>query len=156
MGNRAVICWPRDGYDWENGDLAHSKELGIYVHWQGDRPWVNAWLTYCKLKNYRNPSFDDYGIARCCAVIANTFSEGLSIGIDTINKLDAINGQNAVYVCQGWSIIGRRYFTGEESDDTENLYSRLLKINSCQPVHEQLSITQICERLNKLNNCSAE
>ena len=57
MGNRAVITTisaePKD-----------STAIGCYIHWNGGRDSVEAFLTYCKLKGYRPPETDCYGWAR--------------------------------------------------------------------------------------------
>ena len=39
MGNRAVIT-------------TENKKIGIYLHWNGGRDSVEAFLKYCELKNY--------------------------------------------------------------------------------------------------------
>ena len=60
MGNRAVIT-TRDAFD-HNG-------LGIYVHWNGGRDSVNAFLTYCAMKQFASPETDCYGWARLIVLI---------------------------------------------------------------------------------------
>jgi hypothetical protein len=65
MGNRAVIT--TEEY------LKDENTLGIYVHWNGGRDSVEAFLTYCKLKQYRTPEDDCYGWARLCQTICNFF-----------------------------------------------------------------------------------
>jgi hypothetical protein len=67
MGNRAVIT-TKENYE-NNG-------IGIYLHWNGGRDSVNAFLAYCKLKRYRSPNEDNYGFARLCQVIGD-FLEGV-------------------------------------------------------------------------------
>ena len=42
MGNRAVITKDRDLYG-----------IGVYLHWNGGRDSVEAFLAYCDLKRYR-------------------------------------------------------------------------------------------------------
>lgn len=140
MGNRAVITWSKAE------DVAHSKDIGIYVHWNGGLDYVRAWLTYCKLMGYRKPDQDNYGYARLCAVIANCFDAGLSVGIDTCDHLDCDNGNNGTYICEGWEIIDRKYFSGEEQDEYE-LYNLLLKIDAMQPMQEQMGPSQIRRKL---------
>ena len=49
MGDRAVIS-------------NNSKNLGVYLHWNGYRECVESVLAYCDLKQYRSPDSDDeYG-----------------------------------------------------------------------------------------------
>ena len=49
MGNRAVIT------NSKSFDVANSTDLGVYLHWNGGRDSVEAFLKYCKLKGYRPP-----------------------------------------------------------------------------------------------------
>ena len=53
MGNRAII-------------KGKGQNLGVYVHWNGGIDSVTAFLEYCKLKGYRSPDTDTYGVARLC------------------------------------------------------------------------------------------
>lgn len=144
MGNRAVITAST------SEDVAHSKDIGIYVHWNGGIDYIRAFLTYCKLKEYRKPTDDNYGWARLCAVIANCFDAGLSVGIDTCDHLDCANGNNGTYIIKGWDIVGRKYFSGQEQDE-QKLYNLLMKIDAMQPMQEQMGPSQIRNRLNKHN-----
>lgn len=145
MGNRAVITWS------QAEDVAHDdKSIGIYLHWNGGIDYVRAFLTYCKIKGFRKPDDDNYGYARLCQIVANCFDAGLSVGIDTCIHLDCANGNNGTYICKGWDIVGRKYFSGAEQDE-QKLYSLLLRIDAMQPMHEQLGPSQIRNRLNKHN-----
>lgn len=128
MGNRCVIT-------------TKDKKVGVYLHWNGGRDSVEAFLKYCELKNYRPPEQDNYGWARLCQVIGNFFGEGLSIGIDEYKHLDTDNGDNGVYIIENWQIIGREYFKGREQD-YKDIYEMLVEINKRQPEHEQICITK--------------
>lgn len=99
MGNRAVIT-TKDNFE-NNG-------VGVYLHWNGSPECVKGFLEYCKRKEYRSPDTDCYGWARLCQVAANFFDNGLSVGIDTIDKLDCNNGDNGVYIIEGWDIVDRK------------------------------------------------
>lgn len=134
MGNRAVITTRKA---LENGDVANSNELGVYLHWNGGRDSVEPFLEYCKLKGYRTPDTDSYGWARLCQVIGNSFGGGLSIGIDKCCNLDCNNHDNGVYIIEGWDIVDRKYFNGFEQDEYDS-NEILMVINSSQPVSEQL------------------
>lgn len=57
MGNKAVITTDRDSLD-----VAKSNEIGVYLHWNGGRDSVEAFLAYCKLKNYRKPESERIGM----------------------------------------------------------------------------------------------
>lgn len=123
MGNRAVIT-TKENFE-NNG-------VGVYLHWNGGRDSVEAFLTYCKLKGYRSPSSDNYGWARLCQVIGNFFGGGLSLGIDVVNRLDCNNGDNGVYIIKGWEIVDREYFDWAEQDEY-NLAKMVLEIDTRQP-----------------------
>lgn len=123
MGNRAVIT-TRENFE-NNG-------IGIYLHWNGGRDSVEAFLKYCEIRGYRAPNEDNYGWARLTQVIANFFgSNGLSVGIDTVNHLDCDNGDNGVYFIEGWKIVGRKY--AYEEQDTYELIDMLKAIDEAQP-----------------------
>lgn len=124
MGNRAVIT-------------TQDKEIGVYLHWNGGRDSVEAFLAYCKLKGYRPPEVDCYGWARLCQVIGNFFGGEFSIGIDAYNRVDTNNGNNGVYVIDKWEVVGRLNFDLPEQLEY-NLKDMLLDINDAQPKKEQL------------------
>lgn len=124
MGNRAVIT-TRENFE-NNG-------IGVYVHWNGGRNSVEAFLKYCKDSRFRAPDEDCYGWARLVQTIANFFGpDGLSVGVDTVNNLDCDNGDNGVYIIKGWKIVEREYFYGEEQTypDVTEMYN---SIKNAQP-----------------------
>ena len=125
MGNRAVIT-------------TRSKDIGVYLHWNGGRDSVEAFLKYCKLKGYRPPELDCYGWARLCQVIGNFFGGELSIGIDKYDKLDKDNGDNRVYVIENWNIVDRLFISWPEQHEYD-LIGMLKSINNAQPEKERLS-----------------
>lgn len=129
MGNRAVITtkesWAHDG-------------VGVYLHWNGGRDSVEAFLKYCDLKGYRSPSEDCYGWARLCQVVGNFFGGNTSVGIDTLWHLDCDNYDNGVYIIDGWEIVDRRYFRGEEQNEYD-LNEMLTVIDKAMPEGERIS-----------------
>ena len=125
MGNRAVIT-------------TRSKDIGVYLHWNGGRDSVEAFLKQCKLKGYRPPELDCYGWARLCQVIGNFFGGELSIGIDKYDKLDKDNGDNGVYVIENWNIVDRLFISLPEQHEYD-LIGMLKSINNAQPEKERLS-----------------
>lgn len=130
MGNRAIIQ-TRDSYEKEG--------IGIYLHWNGGRDSVEAFLKYCELRGFRPPDVDNYGWARLCQVIGNFFSGTFSIGIDNFTK-DAGEWQdNGTYIIEGWKIVGRECWdeTWEEQNNYD-LVHMLLEIDECQPAKDQL------------------
>ena len=130
MGNRAVITTKAN---------MDNNGIGVYLHWNGGRDSVRAFLKYCELKGYRAPSDDNYGWARLCQVIGNFFGGSTSLGIDTVNNLDCNNWDNGVYLIEGWEIVGRMYFEGEEQDEYD-LVGMLKTINDSMPESERIII----------------
>lgn len=131
MGNCAVITTSTDI------NVSESNDIGVYLHWNGGRDSVEAFLMYCKLKGYRTPEYDNYGWARLCQVIGNFFGGDLSIGIDKCCNLDCDNYDNGVYIIKDWEIVGRKYHTGREQQEYD-LYGMLTDINESQPEGERL------------------
>ena len=136
MGNRAVIT-------------TKQKEIGVYLHYNGGRDSVEAFLTYCKLKGYRCPEDDNYGWARLCQVIGNFFGGECSVGIDLYDNLDTDNGDNGVYIIENWEIVGREFYEGEEQN-TYNLDEALEEINSRMPADEQIYLGLAKEEIDEI------
>ena len=141
MGNRAVIT-TRENFN--------NDGVGVYLHWNGGKDSVEAFLTYCKMKGYRTPTEDNYGWARLCQVIGNFFGGELSIGIDKCSHLDCNNYDNGTYIIDGWEIVDRKYFEYEEQDNYD-LYAILCDIDECKPQREQLGAYKIKKTLNDMN-----
>lgn len=93
MGNRAVITTP-------------EKDMALYLHWNGGRDTVEPLLKYCEMQGYRPPSADSYGWARMAQVMGNFFGGSTSIGFDRFERLGD-QGDNGVYIIDGWKIVGR-------------------------------------------------
>lgn len=129
MGNRAVITTEQN---WKNDGV------GVYLHWNGGRDSVEAFLKYCDLKGYRSPSEDCYGWARLCQVAGNFFGGTSSIGINRLWNLDCDNWDNGVYIIEGWKIIDRHYFKGEEQNE-HDLNEMLLAIDKAMPEKERIT-----------------
>lgn len=138
MGNRAVITTKKGG----------KNKLGIYVHWNGGRDSVSAFLRYAKMRGFRLPEEDNYGWARLCQVIANFIGGDLSVGIDVAEYLDQDNWDNGVYLIENWEIVGREYFNGEEQD-SHDLTEMLIAIDDKQPEADRLGRDKILELLKK-------
>lgn len=125
MGNRAVIT-------------TRAKEIGVYLHWNGGRDSVEAFLEYCKLKGYRTPEEDDYGWARLCQVIGNFFGGTTSVGIGLYDNLDTDNGDNGVYVIEDWKIVDRLFFKNGKEQNEHQLVEMLAEIDYNMPEHQRL------------------
>lgn len=139
MGNRAVITTKENFAD--NG-------IGVYLHWNGGRDSIEAFLKYCELRGFRCPDEDDYGWARLVQVIANFMGpDGLSVGTDVVDHLDCKNGDNGVYFIKGWKIVGRKYHEGREQDGYE-LETMLCEIDEAQPTKGQLGKETIHNIIN--------
>lgn len=128
MGNRAVITTKAN---FENNGI------GIYLHWNGGYDSVSAFLKYCELKGYRTPDNDCYGFARLCQVIGNYFGGGLSLGIDTVDKLDCDNYDNGVYIIEGWKIVDRKYNNYAEQMEYD-METMLNDIDDAMPEGERI------------------
>lgn len=136
MGNRAVIT-------------TQDKELGVYLHWNGGRDSIEAFLLYCKLKGYRCPENDCYGWARLCQVIGNFFGGEYSVGIDKYDRLDTDNGDNGTYIIKDWQIIGKE-FEPLDTLDIVQVKMMLESINGSMPVSEQLDINDLYKAADAL------
>ena len=125
MGNRAVIT-------------DKTMEIGVYVHWNGGRDSVEAFLEYCKRREFRDVNEDrSYAYARLTQVIANYFGGNLSVGIDLCKNLDCENWDNGTYIIDGWKIVDRKYFEGEEQNDYD-LEDMIREIDKAQPINDRL------------------
>lgn len=112
MGNRAVITTRQD--------LDHHG-VGVYLHWNGGRDSVAPLLEYCRLRGFRGLP-DDYGYARMAQVMSNFLGgDGLSIGVGPVDSLDQDNCDNGVYVVEGWDIVDRLFFEGEEQHEYDRM-----------------------------------
>ena len=121
MGNRAVIT-------------DNNQRVGIYLHWNGGRDSVEAFLKYCELRKFRT---NDYGMARLTQVIANFMGGGLSVGVGPLDELDTDNYDNGTYVIDNWKIIDRLHFEGSEQN-AYDFIKLLHKINNTQPEADRL------------------
>lgn len=143
MGNRAVITASKAL------DVSGSSDIGVYLHWNGGRDSVEAFLTYCKIKGYRPPDSDNYGWARLCQVIGNFFGGELSIGIDKCSRLDCDNGDNGTYIIKGWEIVDRKYHKGGEQRRYD-LMDMVKAINEAQPEKEQVLEDELVAAVEKI------
>ncbi len=140
MGNRAVITT-------KGGD--RKNKLGVYLHWNGGRDSVKAFLKYCDMRGFRYPEDDNYGWARLTQVIANFFGGDLSIGIDICDRLDCDNWDNGVYLIEKWKIVGREDFHDGVEQDEYDLLSMLIDIDQHQPKDDQIGEAEIREKFEK-------
>ena len=116
MGNRCVIT-------------TEAREIGVYLHYNGDPDFVASLLRYCSLAGIRKPENNCYGWARLCQVAANYFGGTLSVGINRYDKLDTDNGDNGTYIIRDWEIVDREFGEGFGEANTEIM----MEIDKAQP-----------------------
>lgn len=111
MGNRAVIT------------VAPYAEtnIGIYLHWNGGRESIEAFLAAAKELGMRSPASDSsYAMARLVQIIGNFFGGSTSIGIGLCSELDCKNGDNGTYLIgDDWQIVGREFGTDGPVDEAK-------------------------------------
>lgn len=124
MGNSAIV-------------KQAGKSLGVYLHWNGGRDSVEAFLKYCEIKGYQG--FDtDYGFARFVQVVSNFFGGSNSIGIESNVKVWDYKGlDNGIYEVRDHAICGRFPIDITEQGYHE-LQDMLIAIDEKQPQEEQL------------------
>lgn len=118
MGNRAVIEFKNTG-------------IGIYLHWNGGRESVEAFLKAGKDLQVR--SDDQYAPARLCQIIGNYFGGSLSLGIGPIDSLDCDNMDNGTYVVERWQIVDTRYGAPSQNGDlpkSKAIYTDVMNVNA--------------------------
>jgi len=131
MGNRAVIA-------------TEKKDFGVYLHWNGGRDSVEAFLLYCRLRGFRPPEEDNYGWARLCQVLGNFFGkDGSSVGIGPYGEMDTDNYDNGVYVIRDWRVVGREYKRGFEQTSGASLLQLLADVNRAQPEAQRLTYEEL-------------
>lgn len=135
MGNRAVI-------------KGKGSDLGVYVHWNGSYESILAFTQYCKLKGYRSPEVDSYGVARLCQVIGNFFGGNLSVGVWNMTGEIELSPyivedyllDNGVYELEEWEIVSHWNddLTKDKICSESQLNAFLCEIDKCMPKEEQL------------------
>lgn len=136
MGNRAVIT-------------TKEGKIGIYLHWNGGRDSVEAFLKYCEMQKFAKPEEDlTYSFARLTQVICNFFGGTGCCGIGPLNMLDCDNYDNGVYIIENWKIIGRDFFQGKKQNDYD-IIEMLNVIDKAQPESYRLGLDKIKEYLSK-------
>ena len=126
-----------------------DDQIGLYLHWNGGKDSVQAFLKYCKLQGFRSPESDCYGYARLAQVTANAFPDGLCVGMDTCKHLDCDNYDNGVYLIKDWEIVGRMYHTGAEQLEYNEL-EFLIELDKDQPQAMQLGAEKITAKYHEL------
>ena len=100
MGNRAIV-------------KPVGQRIGVYLHWNGGRDSVEAFLKYCEMRGFRDfggKNADGYGVARFIQVVSNFFGGALCVGLETGVDMDAATAamlDNGIYEVDGWKIVAR-------------------------------------------------
>lgn len=123
MGNRAVICKGKH----------RSQAIGIYLHWNGGRDSVEAFLSVAKEKTEGRRD-DQLNFARLTQVISNYFDTGICFGVDLCKNLDCDNFDNGVYEVdfETLTITGRKFFEGPEQQEY-SLQEMIEEVKKAQP-----------------------
>jgi hypothetical protein len=106
MGNRATLKFKDE-----------ANQPNIYLHWNGGRASVQAFLNVAKAMELRA---DSYGVARMCQVVGNFFGGNLSLGCS--NNLGDYS-DNGIYIIKDFEIVDRENFDGKEEIDEEKTKS---------------------------------
>lgn len=146
MGNRAVVTFANrceiekhlvpaekggNGEKLEGFVADNPHRVGVYLHWNGGRDSIVAFLGACKKLGYRGGASDDYGVACFTQTVRNFFGKrGLSVGVNTLKCLDTDNGDNGVYVVDDkWEIVGREFARREQNEhDIADFIKFLVKL----------------------------
>lgn len=128
MGNRAVITTP-------------GASIGTYLHWNGGRDSVTAFLRYAELAELPPLTADGRAYAQFVTVLVNFFgNDGLTVSLETVDprRLEhASPGDNGVYLVRGHEIVGRIAAPDLEQDG-HDLHEMLRAIDKAQPETDRL------------------
>lgn len=150
MGNRAVITDDLKIKNYKTELKNRCDKIGIYLHWNGGRDSIEAFLEYCKARRFRG-FCDDYGKARLVQVISNFFCGGSSVGVGILRELDCDNYDNGVYIVDdGFNIVGRKYHTGKEQN-VYDLKEMMVEIDKRQPEKDRIGEEGIDQYLKEGN-----
>ena len=162
MGQRAVITnlsTKTKTLEYKNLDQYLADSLAVYVHWLGERRYIDAFMHYCRLQEFRTPKQDpEYAYARLAQVIANYTGDSTGVGVMAVRHIPFScldPGDDGVYLIEGWNVeahyrteYGKYSGVGEfrlaefdpEIDDytPEEMDELLLEIDRRQPEHMQL------------------
>ena len=133
MGNRCLIAFKEKESKKKKEDVPC-----IYLHWNGGRDSVEAFLDASKRLGVRtNDQF--YGMARMTQIISNYLGGTLSIGISNVGDWDLGFLDNGVYWVDGLEIYDRTDtydgFKEQLSYDHEGMVKDIIARNSF--VHEE-------------------
>jgi hypothetical protein len=101
MGNRAVIS-------------VEGSQCGVYLHWNGGRESVNAFLRVAQTLGVRDPVSDpSYFYARFAQICGNFFGGAICVGVESLSRLDCDNGDNGHFIVgAGFAIVRHEHEAG--------------------------------------------
>ena len=129
MGNRAVITF----------DSVDSNAIAVYVHWNGGRNSIEAFLKTTRILMGVGGRMGDttYGKARFIQVVGSYFPGALSFGVGTVKELGGWNCDNGLYIIDSATMtVKARKFDDyydsrpfvEQTGDVNQLVNDLVKI----------------------------
>ncbi|MGZ0069859.1 hypothetical protein [Microbacterium arborescens] len=128
MGNRAVITTP-------------GANVGIYLHWNGGRDSVAAFLQYAELAGLPPLTTDGGGYAQLLTVLVNfAGNNGLNVALvtfDSRHRAEDFDSDNGVYLVRGHEIVGRLGAPHFEQN-AHDLDKMLHAIDQAQPERDRL------------------
>ena len=135
MGNRAIIT---------TAENYRNNGAGIYLHWNGGRDSVEAFLTYARLQGATGSA--DYVLARLTQYIGNWFGGTSSLGI--VPAACGMGDDNGVYIINGnLEIIDRKEIPeGFKEQNEYDLAEFVRDINDAQPANVRIN-TRILRQL---------
>ena len=136
MGNRCLIAFKE-----KESKIRKENAPCIYLHWNGGRDSVEAFLDATKRLGVRTHD-QSYGMARLTQIIANFMGGTLSIGISNVGDWDLDFLDNGVYWVEGLEIYDRtdtyNGFEEQKEYDHEELVKAIIDANSF--VHEETEV----------------
>ena len=128
MGNRAMIT-------------TAGANLGVYLHWNGGRDSVEAFLRWAELANLPPLRADGRGFTSFVTVLCNFVgNDGRTVALEMIRPgmltHDAPE-DNGTYAVEGWQIVARHGAPTFEQH-YHDLDEMLVAIDTAQPKKDQL------------------
>lgn len=133
MGNRAII-------------VGKGASIGIYLHWNGGRDSVEAFLGWAEMAELPGLDESGRGVAPLVGMLVNYFgNDGTTVSVIPVNprNLRGENpGDNGIYVVEGHTIVDRVHAPHFEQQwyVTEEM---ILEIDLAQPERDQIGADYI-------------
>ena len=140
MGNRAVISF----------DSAAQNGIAVYVHWNGGRDSIEAFLKATRILMGVGGRLGDesYGKARFIQVVGLNFPGALSFGVGTVKQFGGAECDNGLYIIDSatMTIKGRKFdsyyddnpFVEQDEYDLNEFTNEIIKvINAGYAVHNE-------------------